>query len=651
MPNHYRRGARLAAMLLLLACTATPLRAHGDAATRAWTTYLGGNAQDRITSIVQVPGSGTVVVGGWTDSPDFPPRTGTSTGTGRDAFVAIFASDGNTLAGAPFIFGGAGEDQINAVALSGQGYIYAVGTTQTANMPGFTTSGNLAGPTAAFLARFRGDGTPDWLLYLDSPGSETATGVIVSDTAVYVTGQTDSCAFLGSADTDCFGLEGFVVKVDVSGAGPDTLWSKLLKGNFDDVLTASAVSGSTVVATGWTSSRSFVEGTVQNFFQGGTQDAVAAGLNAETGQVVWVEYLGGDQDDTGAGIVAGPSGKIVVVGTVGITAQETNVFATWMDGTGHIERTERKGGSGNEVVSSAAIDASGNVYIGGRTTSTDFPYDRGFDTTPDLALPPLEGFVMVLPAQEGPGWASYVGGNFDDEVLALSILQNRLVMAGVTNSNADLVVISNYDSTLSGPADGFIVAVDTDTSPPQAGTVNDRPQNDDVLVDIPTQTSRDSISANWTGFVDSESGVDRYEWAIGRSPGAQDVVPFTPTTFSFQTSFTKPGLALSVGGTYYTTVRGINGAGLTATASSNGVRVVPVGTDGGTGDGGTNGGEDGGVDGGTNGGTDGGTNEGPEDGTVPLMGWSCTAADAGLPMLAGLLALILLARRRGSQSR
>jgi hypothetical protein len=216
-------------------------------------------------------------------------------------------------------------------------------------------------------------------------------------------------------------------------------------------------------------------------------------------------------------------------------------------------------------------------------------------------------------------------------------------------------VIPNYDSSLSGPTDGFIVAVDTDTTPPQAGTVNDRPQSDDVLVDIPTQTSRDSISANWTGFMDSESGVDRYEWAIGRSPGAQDVVPFTPTTISFQTSFTKPGLTLSVGGTYYTTVRGINGAGLTATASSNGVLVVPVGTDGGTGDGGTNGGEDGGVDGGTNGGTDGGTdggtNEGPEDGTVPLMGWSCTAADAGLPMLAGLLALILLARRRGSQSR
>jgi MYXO-CTERM domain-containing protein len=54
------------------------------------------------------------------------------------------------------------------------------------------------------------------------------------------------------------------------------------------------------------------------------------------------------------------------------------------------------------------------------------------------------------------------------------------------------------------------------------------------------------------------------------------------------------------------------------------------------------------MDGGTDGGGSGGESE--ED-KAPLMGWSCTAADAGLPMLLGLLALMLLARRRGSQPR
>jgi hypothetical protein len=231
-----------------------------------------------------------------------------------------------------------------------------------------------------------------------------------------------------------------------------------------------------------------------------------------------------------------------------------------------------------------------------------------------------------------------VGGNSVDEVLSVSILDNRLMMAGQTSSSADLVINGTYDPTLNTPPDGFLVAVDTDITPPLVGMVYDRPQDDNTFTDIGTQTSRDSLSANWSDFMDPESGIERYEWALGTSPGAQDVSPFTPISVSLQRSFTKTGLSLTVGTTYYATVRAINGAGNTAMASSNGVRVVAPGTDGGTGntDGGT---------GNTDGGTDGGMEQ-PGQGDVPLMGWSCSAG-AGLPVFLGLLAVVFLARRRG----
>ena len=655
MSAHYRPGARLAALLLLLALTATPLRAHAQAATRTWSTYLGGSGQERITSVVQVPSNGNVVVGGWTDSADFPPRSGPAGDLGRDAFVAIFASNG-TMQGVPTLFGGAGDEQINAVAVDDQGQIYVVGTTQTSNMPGFTViSGGVTGTDAAFLAALGTNGAPDWIMYLDGPGSETALGVTVAGKDIYVTGQTNDCKFLDiRAVCTTAGWEGFVVKVDLR-TTPDVAWHTLVPGNLNDSLTQSVVDGSTVVVAGTTSSGLFpYPPLVRKNFPLGGDDALAMGLDVTSGAVSWMYFLGGSADDTGAGIVAGANGKIVVVGSLGTSTQGKNVFATWMDSAGEISRTERKGGSEDEVASSVAADTSGNIYVGGRTSSTDFPHGRGFDRESELAIPPTEGFVMVFPAQAGPGWGSYVGGNVYDDVLSLSIRDRLLVMAGETSSSTDLVTAGGYDSTLSAPRDGFIVAVTADITPPQPGTVNDRPQDDLVFEDIPTQTSRDSISANWDGFTDDETPFISYEWAIGARPGGEEVWPFTATSNSLQRSFMQSGLSLNLGSTYYTTVRAINGAGLGVTVSSNGVRVVPVVTDGGTNggtDGGTDGGTNGGTDGGPDGGPDSGTGEEPEEGEVPLMGWSCTAANAGLPMLVGLLALMLLASRRGSQSR
>jgi Beta-propeller repeat len=661
MSAHNRRGARLAAMLLSLAFSATPLRAHAQAtsATRAWNTYLGGSGQDRVTSVVQDPANGNVVVGGWTQSNDFPPGRGTGTSTTKDAFVFVLNSSGGNV-GLPVVFGGTGQDQVNAVAIGDQGQVYAVGSTQTTGMPGFAMYGGISGSNAAFLASFNAAGSPQWIMYLDGPGSESAMGVTVVGKDVYVTGETNDCRFLGRSSCTTALQEGFVVKVDTRPATPMVLWNTLLPGNLDEILTQSVVDGSTLVVAGTTSSTSFTlpQGVVKNFSQG-QDDAVAAGLDASSGTVTWVQFMGGPEHDTGAGIVAA-NGEIVVAGTLGTTTQGTNVFATWMNSAGQRHRTETRGGDQDEFVSSVAIDSSGNVYIGGRTGSQGFPLSWAFDSTMEVTPPSQEGLVVVLPAQVGPGWSSFVGGSGSDNVLALSIRGKSLVMAGETSSSAELLVGGGYDTSFGGQLDGFIVAVNTDITPPEPGTVNDRPQSDAVPVDISTQTSLDSISANWDGFTDTETGVPRYEWAIGFSPGAANVWPFTPTSISGQRSFTQTGLTLIAGRTYYTTVRAINGAGLVSTVSSNGVTAGPVvtdggtadgGTDGGTADGGTDGGTDGGVDGGTNGGTDGGTDEEPEEGNAPLMGWSCTAADAGLPMLAGLLALMLLTRRRGSQSR
>lgn len=117
----------------------------------------------------------------------------------------------------------------------------------------------------------------------------------------------------------------------------------------------------------------------------------------------------------------------------------------------------------------------------------------------------------------------------------------------------------------------YLLELDTvcndDVTPPATGTVNDGP-----AADIDAQLDTTTLSANWYGFGDLQSGISQYEWAIGTSIGGQELQPFT--SVGLATSASRSGLSLSNGTTYYITVRATNGFAGTSTATSNGVTVT-----------------------------------------------------------------------------
>ncbi len=80
-----------------------------------------------------------------------------------------------------------------------------------------------------------------------------------------------------------------------------------------------------------------------------------------------------------------------------------------------------------------------------------------------------------------------------------------------------------------------------------------------------------AASANW-GASSHSSGINRYEYAIGTSPGAFDVVGWTST--GSNQYVTKTGLGLSEGVNYYFSVRAYPNAGtVSGTSSSDGFQV------------------------------------------------------------------------------
>jgi hypothetical protein len=83
-----------------------------------------------------------------------------------------------------------------------------------------------------------------------------------------------------------------------------------------------------------------------------------------------------------------------------------------------------------------------------------------------------------------------------------------------------------------------------------------------------------SLSANWSGFNASVAGLSRYDYSVGTSAGATDVLSWTSNGTA--TSVTALGLTLQTSQTYYVNVRAVDNAGNTgSTVSSNGQLVAP----------------------------------------------------------------------------
>ena len=87
---------------------------------------------------------------------------------------------------------------------------------------------------------------------------------------------------------------------------------------------------------------------------------------------------------------------------------------------------------------------------------------------------------------------------------------------------------------------------------------------DGTGADISTTTSTTQLSANWDAATDADSGISGYQYAIGTSAGGTQTVNWT--SLGNVTTSRKSGLTLTVGQTYYVSVRAVNGAGLNSAA-------------------------------------------------------------------------------------
>ncbi|HKV81724.1 MAG TPA: SBBP repeat-containing protein [Candidatus Sulfotelmatobacter sp.] len=471
----------------------------------SYSTYLGGTAEDDAYAIA-IDGSGNAYVTGQTKSINFPKVTGAFQGTNAgsfDIFVSKIAANGSSLIYSTYI-GGSGDDSGNAIAVDGSGNTYvAGGTTSSTDFPlqnaNQTTFGG--GSVDAFVLELASSGgSLTFSTYLGGSGDDVANGIAVDNTGVYVVGSTRSSDFpLQSAFQSSHGTStAFVTKL-TPGTPVALAYSTYLGGGTNDFASSVAVASGNAYVTGATTDSTFPVtatafqstcGTAANC-NGGSQDAFVTVFNSTgSAPLVYSTFLGGQANDQGLGIAVDSSGNAYVTGLtqssqfpVKSPLQSTfkggtqDAFVAKLDPSASpaantLVYSTFLGGTQSDAGSGIAVDGSGNAYVTGGTSSSDFPTAAATQGTIGGMA---DAFVTQISASGSLVFSTFLGGALNENTnggnplnpvgaIAVDSAGANIYVAGNTASSPFPVITGSLQTTLGGGTDAFVAKYSTGSS-------------------------------------------------------------------------------------------------------------------------------------------------------------------------------------------
>ncbi|HEY4416995.1 MAG TPA: SBBP repeat-containing protein [Verrucomicrobiae bacterium] len=340
-------------------------------------TYLGGSSDDAAYALA-VDGSGHAYVAGATESPDFPhsdsiPSGSTISGTivsglniyPTDAFVSELETNGSSLIYSTYL-GGSSSEAAYGIALDASGDAFVTGFTYSTNFP----------VTAGAFQTNCGFAYTKYYLYANAFISEIASGGNVLKYSSY----------LGGTNFD----NGYAIAVT---NGYVTVVGSAASTNFPVTNYINQVVFNTnLLATTNIFLGCYLNGST-NPTAGLASDAFVASFTVSGTTLVprYVTMLGGSYTDTAFGVAVNGSGDAYVVGAstspnfpnttngVNLTSYArtnafnlTNAFLTkivWNGTNAVINYSQLFGGYGYDAAQAVALDAAGNVFIVGSTTT------------------------------------------------------------------------------------------------------------------------------------------------------------------------------------------------------------------------------------------------------------------------------------------
>jgi hypothetical protein len=429
-----------------------------------YSTYLGGSGFDQGYGVA-VDSSGNAYVTGQTGATNFPATASgfETTGTGGvDAFVTKINAAGNALVYSTYLRGATGT----GVAVDANGNAYVTGDSQSLDFPTtagafqttqsgydtFITKLNATGSALVYSSRFGGG----W----DEHGRAIA---LDSAANAYVTGWTTCpsapCDFPGvNAFQSRYGggnNDAFVTKMNASGTA--LVYSSFLGGGAtqnaaDDWGEAIAVdAGGNAYVTGETFAPDFpVTGGAFQTSRGGSLDAFVTKVSPSGQSLIYSTFLGGTGREESHGIAIDNAGDAFVAGhtesvddpstprvnesfptTAGAfqtVVDSSDAFVTKLNPQGSsLVYSTRLGGTadanfvgGVDRAWGIGIDAAGNAYVAGDTSSANFPRVNPVQSV--YGGGSSDAFVTKLNATgTSLFYSTFLGGNLTDEGRAIAV--------------------------------------------------------------------------------------------------------------------------------------------------------------------------------------------------------------------------------------
>jgi len=471
------------------------LSAKDNPSDLLWSTFLGGSSADEAKALAVGP-DGTIYVTGDTSSSDFPTSPGAfdSSFDGDDEmFVTKLNADGSDLVYSTFLGGtgvisGRPDERAGDIAVDGDGAAYITGETRTDDFPttpgaydatynpGYEIPGD---PPEAnpFVTKLDNSGALAYSTYL-GPSSE-GKGIAVDGAGmIYVTGRTGSEWFPtteGAYDRSlAFSGDFFVLKLNPAGQGQsDLLYSTYVGLEAQDFPQDIAIDEAGVV---------YVTGYTQGAFP-----TTAGAYNTTSGSVVFFKldpagngaadllystHLGRETglNECGYGIAVDAAGVVYLTGSTWSADWPTTAGAydTTYNGNGDafVSKLSPTGNGAADLLYSTylgggwvdgsraiAVDDAGDIYVTGKTYSSDFPVAPG--AFQSALIDSADVFVTRLRPQ-GAGqadlvYSTFLGGYGVDRGRNIAVGQDETVyVAGQTRSLYFPTTEGAYDTTFGG---------------------------------------------------------------------------------------------------------------------------------------------------------------------------------------------------------
>lgn len=257
-----------------------------------------------------------------------------------------------------------------------------------------------------------------------------------------------------------------VLKLDAAG---DPTWSTVIDGSDHDYATDLVLNGSgQLYVTGWTDSDDFpvtpdgMDGTLTGF-----RDVFLLKLSTADGSIEYGTLIGGDYTDMGYGITLDSDGNIWLTGSTGSTDFPTvdayqdepsaplyvytDAFIMKLNPAGDsILYSSYFGGYKDDYAEVIALDADGDIVLGGETNADDFPLANPIQTTPaDIWIAKLSGDGQNLL------FSTYHGGEDFDRLGGLAVdSYGDVYISGSTRSQTFPTTPGAYQEDFVGEVDG-----------------------------------------------------------------------------------------------------------------------------------------------------------------------------------------------------